>query len=78
MAPAVLEPAPSPVGSGYLHIQSAPAASWDVAHNLGFFPGGVLVTDSAGTEVEGAVTQLDVNHLRVDFAVPFSGTAAVS
>lgn len=67
-----------PVGGTYLHTQNSPSASWDIVHDLGFFPGGVQVIDSGGTTVEGDLTQFDVNHLRIDFSAPFSGTAALS
>lgn len=73
------DPGPAgPAGGTYLHIQNSPQSTWSVVHNLGFKPGGVAVIDSAGTVVEGQITHLDVNSLRLDFSVPFSGTASLS
>lgn len=69
---------PGANGGNYLHTQNTPASSWSVAHNLGYKPGGVAVMDSAGTVVEGQITHLDVNNLRLDFSAPFSGTATLS
>lgn len=67
-----------PAGGNFLHTQNSPSPQWDVAHNLGYYPGGVEVIDSAGTVVEGTIRHIDVNNLRLNFAVAFSGTAAVS
>jgi hypothetical protein len=47
-------------------------------HNLGFKPGGVLVTDSAGSEVLGSITQIDTNTVQIDFSTAFGGFAYLS
>lgn len=52
--------------------QVAPAAVWDVTHNLGRFPS-VTVVDSAGTEMEGNVDYLDANSIHLTFSAAFAG-----
>jgi hypothetical protein len=61
----------------YVHTQGTPSAIWTITHNLGYYPG-VNVVDSAGTEVEGEVTYLDANTVRVNFSAGFSGKAYLS
>lgn len=70
--------ATGPTGGAYLHTQNSPSTHWVINHNLGFHPGGVLVTDSGGTVVEGAITEADDSVIAIDFSVAFSGFAAVS
>lgn len=63
----------------YTHTQSIPAALWTITHNLGYKPGGILVTDSGGSEWEGDVTHVSNNQLTIDFGTAsFGGTAEVS
>jgi len=70
---------PAGVGGGnYTHIQSAPSATWTVVHNLGYFPGGVSVIDSAGTKVYGDITHNSNNQLVINFSAGFSGKAYLS
>lgn len=67
----------STAGAGdlyYHHQQVSPSAEWTITHNLGKFPS-VMVVDSAGTVVEGAVEYLDGNSLKVYFASAFGGDA---
>jgi hypothetical protein len=64
-------------GQSYVHTQAVPAIQWDIVHNLGYFPG-VNVVDSAGTEVEGEVSYIDANTVRVKFNAGFSGKAYLS
>lgn len=47
-------------------------ASVTVAHNLGKRPA-VAVEDSAGDEVEGDVSYLDLNTISVNFSASFTG-----
>lgn len=55
------------------HVQSAPSASWSIAHGLGkrpsvsVFVGGVLV--------EGDPQHVDANNLVINFSAPVSGVA---
>jgi hypothetical protein len=58
----------------YHHQQASPSAEWTITHNLGKFPS-VMVVDSAGTVVDGAVEYLDGNSLKVYFASAFGGDA---
>ena len=62
----------------YRHEQSTPSAEWTVEHDLGYRPAGVLVMDSAGTIVEGAVTLNTEVTTVLSFAAAFSGTADLS
>lgn len=65
-----------PVGSDltYRHQQLTPSAVWVVPHNLGKFPA-VVAVDSDRRKVEGDVTYLDTNTVRVAFSAAFSGEA---
>ena len=65
-------------GSGdknYIHVQSLPATSWIVNHNLGKFPA-IKIIDSAGTEVVGGIVHIDTNQAVLSFLAPFTGTAS--
>jgi len=65
-------------GGSYIHAQSTPSTTWTVVHNLGYFPGGVSVVDSAGTKVYGDITHSNVNQLVINFSASFSGKAYLS
>jgi hypothetical protein len=65
-------------GGSFTHDQGSPSAAWIIVHNLGYRPGGVVVVDSAGNELEGAVSYPDVNTVKIEFGGPFSGTAYLS
>lgn len=66
------------VGRGsYVHDQGSASTTWNVAHNLGFFPA-VSVVDSGGNLVEGTVEYVDINNLIIRFTVPFGGKAYLS
>ena len=70
---------PQGVGGGtYVHTQSSASATWTVAHNLGYFPGGVSVVDSAGSKVYGDVTHTSVNQLVINFTAGFGGKVYIS
>lgn len=62
----------------YVHDQPTPSATWTVTHNLGYFPGGASVVDSAGSVCYGDVVHQSVNSLVISFAVAFSGKAYLS
>lgn len=62
----------------YVHDQMTPSNFWIVDHNLGFKPGGVHVSDSSGSDVEGEVSHVSINQLTIEFASAFSGQAIVS
>lgn len=56
------------------HIQSAAAAVWTVAHNLGRRPV-VQVFSAGGVEVWAGVHHLNPNTLQISFQTPQTGTA---
>jgi hypothetical protein len=58
----------------FVHDQGTPAEVWFIQHNLGKKPS-VMVLDSAGSEVIGAVKVLDDNNIRITFSSSFSGKA---
>lgn len=68
---------PGPAGGTYIHHQTVPAATWTIVHNLSYFPN-VAVVDSADTEVEGVVSYIDGNQLKIDFSAGFAGRAYLS
>lgn len=65
---------PGASGAGYVHTQASAATVWTVPHNLGFRPS-VAVTSASGAFVVGDPEHLDLNTLRLTFALPISGTA---
>lgn len=58
----------------FIFTQSSASASWLIVHNLGQYPS-VTVVDSAGTLVDGDITYVDSNTVRVDFTAGFAGVA---
>lgn len=65
------------------HVQGLPSAVWEINHNLGYYPGGIVVRDSSGGLHEGQVEYLDINNITISFFVAglpasFSGEADVS
>jgi hypothetical protein len=68
---------PVPPAISYTHNQGVPAATWSVAHNLGFYPN-VTVVDSSGSSVIGDVQYTDSNNLIITFSGGFSGYAYLS
>ena len=67
-----------PPGGAYLHAQVLPAQVWLVQHNLGFRPGGFVVTDADGNDVEALITHASENATLLTFFSPTAGTASVS
>lgn len=65
-------------GGSYSHDQVLPSATWIVAHNLGYRPGGIVVIDSAGSQVEGQITHDSANQLTLTFSSAFAGAAYLS
>jgi hypothetical protein len=60
-------------GGGYYHVQSIPAATWEIEHGLGFRPA-VAVYDSAGNACEGGVAHPTPNRIVLTFSAAFAGT----
>ena len=61
----------------YTHIQNAVSYNWIITHNLGFYPNAV-VTDSAGTVVEGDLSYASVNQMTITLSHAISGYAYLS
>jgi hypothetical protein len=61
----------------YRHLQSTPADTWTVIHNLNFFPN-VTVFDSGESQVEGSVTHINETTLSITFSSSISGKAHLS
>ena len=61
----------------YEHTQGAASATWNVVHNLNFYPN-VTVQDSAGNIVEGEIAYTNSDSLVIIFSAAFSGTAYLS
>lgn len=61
----------------YLHIQSVAASTWTINHNLNKYPS-VTPIDSAGNKLIAGTIYDDADTLRVTFAGPTTGTAALN
>ena len=61
----------------YTYNQSTAMTDWIVTHNLGRFPSGVTVVDSAGSVIEGAVQFINNNSIKISFNYAFSGKAYI-
>jgi len=69
---------PMPVSDKtYSHVQSVPAASWVITHNLGKYPA-VMVMDSSFEVVVGNIVYDSINQLTVTFSGAFSGRAELN
>lgn len=64
--------------SYYRHIEANASSVWIVQHNLGYFPGGIVVQDSSLNTVEGDIDYIDLNTVRLTFTAPFAGEAYLS
>lgn len=64
--------------NNYTHVQSISSTTWLITHNLGKYPSGVMVVDSAGSEVSGLVTMINTNEIKIEFNAPFTGKAYIS
>lgn len=63
--------------SRFEFIQNAAASTWNITHNMRFFPN-VSVVDTALSKVVGEVEYLTENSLRVTFTQSFAGRAYLS
>ena len=63
--------------SNYVHNQSQPLDTWSITHNLNKYPS-VTVIDSAGSKVEGTVTYISNEEIKIEFSSPFSGKAILN
>lgn len=78
-------PAGTPGSSpqSYRHVQSTPASTWTIVHNLGYRPSIAEIKDSGGNLWFGTPNHIDENSLTISFyvagtLVAFSGEASVS
>lgn len=58
----------------YLHVQSTPATTWVIYHNLAKYPT-IAVMDNSGVQVFADISHIDLNTAMVQFTIGFSGTA---
>jgi hypothetical protein len=63
--------------SRFEHNQPSASNTWDITHNMNFFPN-VSIVDTALTKVIGEVEYLSENSLRVTFSQSFAGRAYLS
>lgn len=63
--------------SRFEFIQSAASSTWNITHNMRFFPN-VSIVDTALSNVIGEVEYLTENSLRVTFSQSFAGRAYLS
>jgi hypothetical protein len=66
----------------FVFTQNSLSSTWDITHNMGYYPQ-VVVQDSAGTTIEGAVTYTSLNELIINFvahgaSLPVAGKAYLS
>lgn len=61
----------------YTHGQTATSATWEIVHNLGFYPS-VTVKDNYGNLIEGYVSYTSNSSLTIEFSSAFSGYAYLS
>ncbi|EZP56411.1 hypothetical protein [Delftia sp. RIT313] len=61
-------------GATYTHIQSAAAAVWTVAHNLGRYPS-ITVVDNLGGQLYPDVRYVDADIVQITHSVPLTGRA---
>lgn len=62
----------------YRHVQSLPSDEWIIDHGRGWYPGGVVVLDSAGSQWEGDLEYPSIDTLIIRFSASFSGVAILS
>jgi hypothetical protein len=58
----------------YIHTQSTALAVWTIIHDLGKKPS-VRIEDLAGNDIVAEIDYIDLNTLKIIFAIPLSGTA---
>lgn len=62
----------------YHHVQNMPSTTWVIRHNLGYFPGGVSLFDSADRFFWAPWQHQDKNTLIVTLSAPVAGQADIS
>ena len=61
----------------YIHIQGVVSDTWNVNHELGYYPS-VAVVDSSGSLVHGDIRYIDEDNIVITFSAGFSGKAYLS
>lgn len=73
---------PPPTSGQPLSFEWSPVGAsdeWDITHNLGFKPSGIVVIDSADTSMYGfGVEHVSNNRVILSFNAAFTGTAYLS
>jgi hypothetical protein len=67
----------TPERVSFVFSQEVASSSWNITHNLGFYPN-ITVQDSANSIVEGEIVYQSANAVQINFASSFSGTAYLS
>ncbi len=67
----------TPGGTQYVHNQTAAASTWNVNHNLHYFPHISIIMDDA-TIVVADIDHVDVNSAVITFPTPYTGKAVCS
>ncbi len=63
--------------STYTHVQTEASSIWIICHNLGKFPS-ITIIDSDGDQVEGDVSRVNMDVIKLTFSIPIIGTAYLS
>lgn len=63
--------------ASYVHEQATPSTTWNINHQLDFFPA-VTVVDSGGSDVVGSISYVDRDNLVITFSTAFGGKAFLS
>jgi len=58
----------------FIFTQAAPAAVWNILHNLGKFPS-VTVINNNDIVINGEITYIDNNNVQLNFSAGFTGKA---
>jgi hypothetical protein len=64
-------------GETFTHIQSSPATTWTINHNLGFQPA-CEIFSVGGAEIDAEVIHTSVNQTVIYFAFPVAGSARLN
>lgn len=65
---------PGNAATSYTHMQSAPASTWTIAHNLGFQPT-TQARSVSGSVIDVEVLHLSENVLEIHLTLPIAGSA---
>lgn len=63
--------------TSYVWEQVTPSATWNINHNLNYYPN-VTVVDSGGSDVVGSISYINTDNLVVTFSAAFGGKAYLS